>query len=69
MWGSGCSLLEETSAIVGILLFEGRPPGDLDHPVTPPLLAILLWFLLYILSCRRPFLLDLRSFSSTVPCK
>ena len=69
MRGSDRSLLEETSAIVVILLFEGHPPGDLDFAVTPPLLAILLWFLLYILSCRGPFLLDLRSFSSTMPCK
>ena len=41
--------LGRTSVVVIILPFVGRPPGgkSLDYTMTPPLLPILLGFLLY----------------------
>ena len=68
MWGSGPLLLGRTPAIVIILPFVGCLPGGmgLDCTVSLSLLPISLWFLLYIFSCGKSFLLVLRSFSLTV---
>ena len=51
-----------TSASVINLLFVGRPPGcvSLDCTTSLPLLLTWLWFLLYIFSCIRSFLLVFR---------
>ena len=52
--------LGRTSAIFIILLFVGHLHGSmgLDCTVSLSLLPLLLWFLLYIFSCRRSFLVD-----------
>ena len=52
--------LGRTSAIVIILAFVVCPLRvvGLDCTVPPPLLPGPLWFLLYIFSCRRSFLVD-----------
>ena len=54
------SSLGRTSAAVIIFSFVSWLPGGtgLDCTMSPPFLAILLWFLLYIFSCRRSFLID-----------
>lgn len=70
-WGAWCGIqtlcsLGWSSAIVIVFSNVGRPPqvyeSWLDHVSTP----LLSHFLLYIFSCRRPFLLVPRSFSLTV---
>ena len=57
-----------TSPFVNILPFMGHTPRGLglDYTAFPPLLPVLLWFLLYIFNFRRSFLLVLRSFSSVL---
>ena len=59
--------LGRTSLIVIILPFVVRLPGGigLDYTVSPPLLLVS-WFLHFIFSCRRSFLLVFMSFSSIV---
>ena len=59
-----CSL-GRTSAIVIILLSVGRLTREvgLDYTMSPPLLPISLWFLIYIFSCGKSFMLVFRSFS------
>ena len=60
--------LGRTSVILIILLFVGHSPRDmgLNYAISPPLLPISLWFLFYIFSCRRSFLLVFQSFSSII---
>jgi len=65
-WGAWGGLqtpysLGRTSAIVIVLTFAVFPLRvvGLDYTVPPPLLPVSLWFLLYIFSCRRSFLVDL----------
>ena len=55
-------------AIVIILLFLGCPPWGMSlcYTVSTLLLPVSLWFLLYIFSYRKSFLLVLRSFSLIV---
>ena len=62
---TSCSL-RRTSASVVIFLFVGHPPRGMgvDYITSPPLLPVLLWFLLYIFSWRRSFLLVFQTFSS-----
>ena len=57
-WGSDLSLLWENLCSVIILQFVGHPTGvmGLDYIVSPPVLPTPLWFLLYVFSCRRSFL-------------
>ena len=57
-----------TSAIVIILLFKGHLPRGigLDYTASLPLLPFLLWFFLYIFSCRESFLLVFESFTYIV---
>ena len=64
--GSYPSVLRENFCNCNYPPFVGRPPKGmgLDSTLSPPLLHIFLWFLLYIFSCRRSFLLVFRSFSS-----
>ena len=59
-WTPHC--FRRTSVI--ILLFVSHPPRTVssDCTASPPLLIILLWFLLYIVSCRKYPLLVSRSF-------
>ena len=69
-WGAQCGgqtprSLGSTSATVFIFPFVGHPPSvGLNFTASPPLLPTLLWFLLYIFSCRRSSLLESQSFSS-----
>ena len=63
-WGAPCGVqtpcsLGRISAVVILLLYVGCPPGGLglEYTATLPLLLILLWFFLYIFSCRS-FLVD-----------
>ena len=72
-WGAQCGAqtplsLRGISAMVIILPFVGHLPRvtGLDYTVCLPLLPLSLWFLLYIFSCRKSFLLVFRSFSSIV---
>lgn len=72
-WGGAWSphSLGRTSAVVIVLLFVGclhRVVG-LDCTTTPPLLHVLLWFRLCILSWRRSSLLAFRSFLQELVCK
>ena len=57
--------LGRTSAIVINLPFVGHLPRGLglDYNVPSPLLPSSFWFLLYLLSCGKSFLLVFRSFS------
>ena len=72
-WGAWCGIqtlcsLGWASAMVIVFSFVGCPPQGyeswLDHVSAPPTLS--LWFLLYIFSCKRSFLLVPRSFSLIV---
>ena len=65
MWVSEPSLLGENLCNCNYPPVLGSPTQsmDLDSTASPPLLPILLWFLLYIFSCRRSFLLVVQSFS------
>ena len=72
-WGAQCGAqtlcsLGRTSAIVIIFCCVGHLPGGmgLDCTTSPLLLPVSLWFLFYIFSCRRSFLLVFRSFSLIV---
>ena len=53
-------LLWENLCNVIILQFVSCPPGDmgLDYIASLPFLLISRWFLLYVFSCRRSFLVD-----------
>ena len=59
MWGLNHSLFARTSAVVIILPFVSCLPWGvgLDHTASPSFLLVSLWFLLYIFSCRKSFLL------------
>ena len=54
MWDSVISLLLENLCNVIILHFLGHPHGgmELDYSVSPPLLPVSFWFLLYAFTCR-----------------
>lgn len=67
-WAQTPQSLGTTSATVIILLWVGHPPGGigLNYTMTPSLLPILSWVLLYIFSCRRSFSFVLSLFSLIV---
>ena len=71
IWGPELSLLGENPCSCDYTLVCGMPTGGvgLDYTVSPPLLPVSLWFLLYIFSCEKSFLLVFRSVSSIVICK
>ena len=58
MWGSELSLLWENLCNITILQFVGCLPRDMgfDYIASPPLLLVSFWFLLYVFSYRRSFL-------------
>lgn len=64
MWGLDSLLLRENLSIVIILPFVG-----LDYTTSVPLLAVSLWFLLYVFSCRRSFIPVSRSLSWILLCR
>ena len=72
-WGAQCGALTprslgRTCEVVNTLLFVGRLPWGVgfDYTMSPPLLRIALWFLLYIFKCGKSFLLVFRSFQYTI---
>ena len=71
MWDLAPSFLGRTSAVVIFLLFVGHQPGVwiLAIYLVSTLPPGFLWFLLYIFSCGRSFLLVFWSFSSIVALK
>ena len=54
MWGSDLSLLWENLCNIIILQFVGHPPRGYGFACIVSL-PLLLWFLLYVFSCRRSF--------------
>ena len=73
-WRAGCGpwtpcSLRRTYSIVVVLPPVVCLPGDMGfyYTMSPPLVPIFLWFLLYFFSCRRSFLLFFQFFSSVFP--
>ena len=73
-WGSGLSLLWENLCYIIILQFEDRPAKGYGIWLYLPLQVcpyspVSLWFLLYVFSCRRSFLVGSSFFHQWLFCR
>ena len=66
-WSSDPSILGENLCNCSPSPFHGSPTRMvLDYIISPPVLPVSSWFLLYVFSCQRSFLVGPQHFSLTV---